>query len=129
MNNRAQFFIVSAVVIAICLVYIFWYAVEMKMAGESTLYYQDMETYQLFENLKQECKDIVDLSLEENSNLSENLEKFKVFAEKSMRQLNHRLKLDYIILNNNVFFEISLETNGISLKDEFWYNSSKRFSE
>ncbi|RLG58665.1 MAG: hypothetical protein DRN88_00110 [Candidatus Hydrothermarchaeota archaeon] len=125
--NRAQFFIISAVVIASIFIYIAFYSTSLVRTNIGAMAYQNLEAYNLFENIKEECKNAVDIAIRNKRDLNETLLRYKNFSENWAKRMNYNLDLNYEVYDKDVYFEIELNSIGIKIKDAFWYNSSLQY--
>ena len=92
--SRAQFFIISAVVIASIFIYIAFYSTSLIRTNIGVMTYQNLEAYNLFENLKEECKNAVDIAIRNKTDLNETLFRYKNFSENWAKKMNYNLDVD-----------------------------------
>ncbi len=125
--SRAQFFIISAVVIASIFIYIAFYSTSLIRTNIGTMTYQNLEAYNLFENIKKECKNTVDIAIRNKTDLNETLFRYKNFSENWVKRMNYNLDLNYEVHGKDVYFSIELCSRDITIRDAFWYNSSLQY--
>ena len=128
MRSNAQFFIISAVVISIVLMYYGIYAANTGETILGPLSYQGMNTdaVVLFNNVKEESQNTVDITLGSGGNLDANLLSLKNFMEDRAARQNYNLTLNYDTTDSpTIFFNLTLSSTEIILKDEFYYTSSE----
>ena len=125
--SKAQFFIISAVVIASIFIFIAFYSTSLIRTNIGVMTYQNLEAYNLFENLKEECNNAVDIPIRNKTDLNETLFRYKNFSENWAKKMNYNLDLDYKVYGKDVYFEIELSSVGVTIRDAFWYNSSLQY--
>ncbi len=131
MRSNAQFFIISAVVISIVLMYFGFYSAGTREAILGPQSYQGMntDTVNLFNNVKEASQRTVDITLKSGGDIGDvdaNLLRLKNFMEDRAGKQNYNLTLNYDTTNSpTIFFVLTLSSTEMTLRDEFNYTSSE----
>ncbi len=128
MRQNAQFFIISAVVISIVLMYYGFYSAGTGdvILGAQSYQGMNMDAVNLFNNVKEVCRNTVDITFRSGGDIDANLLRLKNFMEDRAREQNYNLTLDYDTSDSPaIFFNLTLSSNEIMLRDEFYYTSEE----